>query len=492
MPVINGDPITANFAGTCGIKSERPDDPETGNSQDPLYCSCSLVGPRVVLTAAHCVYDNVEDEATAAEWMDDIDVRFGENLEFETNPTKQFAVEHVELHRYYDDGSLEHNIALLLLDAEPSYPIVTLNETPLDSDDVVSPAPECNPGDPPVADPTISGCATFVGFGETQDDLEDYGSRKKVVTPLISVEKNFLTAGTAEKTSCRGDSGGPVYMYYADSPVQVAVNGGHRGCFASVERLRVDRYVTDFIYPFVDRYGATCGADDNCETSCPRTPDPDCDPCAWTGDPDDCEEDCPHRDWDCDIGSMLGDACEDSGDCEEHGRCVPAADDETFTYCSRPCIPGLENECPQGMLCDTSGTEDECVYVPPSPGSQGFACNCPGGDPSCENSDCRSGICEEEICVVECDPGGDPCPENYVDPDQPYVCMESSVVSGTNVCVGEIRSGGGGFCTPSSVSRSLSWSISEMDSSLYSYSGLQWRASKGHTSTQIPQYMHSE
>ena len=38
----------------------------------------------------------------------------------------------------------------------------------------------------------------------------------------------------------------------------------------------------------------------------------------------------------------------------------------------------------------------------------------------------------------------------------------------------------------------MSWSRSARRGSEYSYSGLQNRASNGQTSTQIPQYMHSE
>ncbi len=41
-------------------------------------------------------------------------------------------------------------------------------------------------------------------------------------------------------------------------------------------------------------------------------------------------------------------------------------------------------------------------------------------------------------------------------------------------------------------SRSFSWIRSRMSSSAYSNSGLHHSASNGHTSTQIPQYMHNE
>ncbi len=53
------------------------------------------------------------------------------------------------------------------------------------------------------------------------------------------------------------------------------------------------------------------------------------------------------------------------------------------------------------------------------------------------------------------------------------------------------RAGASGTVSIHSLSRSLSWSRSAMRGSEYSYSGLQNNASNGHTSTQMPQYMHS-
>ena len=62
---------------------------------------------------------------------------------------------------------------------------------------------------------------------------------------------------------------------------------------------RVTDFSADFVHAYLDRFGVTCGLDDTCEASgCPRSPDPDCDPCAWN---ETCEEDCPTRDADCEL-----------------------------------------------------------------------------------------------------------------------------------------------------------------------------------------------
>jgi hypothetical protein len=93
------------------------------------------------------------------------------------------------------------------------------------------------------------------------------------------------------------------------------------------------------------------------------------------------------------------------------------------------------------MVCADGGSGDECSWDPdqPSPGSQGSPCD--------TGLECRSGICEQTYCVVECNPAdADPCPDNPFDPENPFTCQPSEVVSGTSVCIGAIITGGGGFC----------------------------------------------
>jgi len=457
--IFGGDGFTTEFAGVCGIRVELPNDPTLPPPAEPDYrhCTCTLVGPRMVVTAAQCLWDFEFDEVQIPK--DKFDVRFGSDLGFESEDPPQHTVEKVELFRYFDDQGLANNIAMLLLDTDPAFPIMPLNERALTEADVPASSPDCYPAG--AGDPLVAGCVTMIGFGETLDNLEDFGGRRRVISPLISVEDTFVLAGTAERTTCIGDTGGPAFMKLAENPdpVQISVNSGHRGCFSGIERSRVDLYIDNFIYAFVDQYDAQCGTDGLCcvtegtcgATEC-RTPDPDCDPCAWSGETTGCEEECPTRDWDCELGSMPGELCVKDGDCEKGGRCVVAPDDETVSFCTMPCDPADVDGCPANMACDTSDSDGECIWVPPSPGSQGFTCNCPEGQTSCETIFCRSGICEEEICVVDCDPGAaSPCPQNFADPDQPYTCAESKVISGRNVCVGEVFSGGGGFCESSSV-----------------------------------------
>ncbi len=422
QPILGGDSLTSNDA-VCAMYIVLPDDDE-GEPQDPIYCTGAHVAPGVVLTSAACVEDNL-----VADTLDDIDLRFGASY----SDGETFAVADVIIHRYYDsDADSQHNLALLLLDATPTASVVTLSEREITEADIPA-TDECGSFDTGFT-PEAAGCVTLIGYGETGDDAGGFGAQRRTVVPLTSLDPLNIFASDVAKQTCLGDSGGPAFMDFGDGPVMVAVTARWGSCFGNVQRTRVDVHLTDFIYPYLDRFGDTCGLDGStCDTGCPRTPDPDCDDCSWN---DVCEEDCPTRDWDCALGSFVGDECSKDGDCESGGRCVVAADEAAFTFCSLPCDPADAGSCPNNMNCDTGDSAGECVWNTPSPGSQGFACNL--------NLDCRSGICEETICVNECEMGGTPCPD-------PYVCSASSVQPGSDVCLGTIYSGGGGFCTPSSV-----------------------------------------
>jgi hypothetical protein len=403
---ILGGTSDTQFPSVCGMRVALPLD-EDGNPQDPIVCTCTLVEECTVLTSARCVSENLEAGA-----LDDIDVRFGQGLEGGT----PYEVEHVEIYRYFNpDGPNTNELALLrLVEPCPAVTPAVLNE-------------ELGPSD---SGQTL----TIVGFGETIRGNEGtQGTRTRTDVTISTVAARYILAGTTESTSCAGDSGGPGFIDRGQGPVLASINARQGGCNVSVQRLRVDRYVHDFLYPFIDRFSGPCKEDGECVTTGCRTPDPDCpeNSCLWGNT---CDEDCPTRDWDCDIGVFAGAACESSGQCEEGGRCIAAGDDETFTYCSRRCDLAVMSDCPQGMECtDLGGGQGECTWTLPSPGSQGFSC--------VTNTQCRSGICEGGICVFECGAGGS-CPD-------PYSCGESQVSPGTLVCLGESLQGGGGFCAVS-------------------------------------------
>lgn len=405
---LGGTPDGA-FPSVCVMKVQPPPD-DMDNPRDPYYCSCSLVEAQTVLTSASCVYDNAKADKIGPS---DIDLRFGTGFASGT----QVGIDSIEIERYYDpDKGTDNDLALIRLSEAPAQAPVELSVAPLGQD-------------------AVGMDLILVGFGERMDTDTDVDVRNQITTPITQVDKHVLYAGTPDKTSCAADSGGPGFVDAGDGPVQVSVTEARRSCDEGVPRTRVDVYAQSFLFPFIDRYSGPCKLDGTCVTDGCRSPDPDCgDGCAWEGGGQaDCVEDCPTRDWDCPLGSFVGEACDRNGDCEEGGHCVAAADDETFTYCTRPCDPADSGSCPTGMACTDVGesgdVDNECTYLTPSPGSQGAACDL--------NSQCRSNICEDGICVY-------PCPDGTC--ADPYTCGPSKVAGGESVCLGQTVSGGGGFC----------------------------------------------
>jgi hypothetical protein len=422
-PVTGGFP--SELEAACGMIATLPPDPENPDGvRDPLHCSCVLVGPRVVLTAASCVDENAE-----AGTLDQIDLRFGSGYE----SGQRNDIEAIELYRYFEpDSGSDDDLALLLLAA----PAVGPGDAPITPVEINA---------EPLGEELVQMTVQLVGYGRDAE-ARQFGSRYVIDAPIVSVNENHLLAGTGTATSCYGDAGGPVLFDFGDGPVLIAVNGRNGDgvgpdCITQTIRARVDRYTTTFLFPYLDRTDGPCALGGGCiEEGC-RSPDPDCEPCLWN---DMCEEDCPTRDLDCEIGAFPGEACEASGQCERGGTCIAAADDESFTYCSQPCdAAAAEPGCPPNMTCtEAEGGESVCTYGVPSPGSQGAPCS--------TGLDCRSDICEEGICVNTCDSDED-CPDPPAG-EEPYRCSDSQEEPGERVCLGEIISGGGGFCAPSSVS----------------------------------------
>lgn len=395
----------SEFAGTCMMDVVLPDD-DDGNPQDPIVCTCTLVVANMILTSARCVNENVD-----AGTLNDITVRFAVGG---SNPPGGIAVAAVELHRYFDEDDpalFQLALVTLVADAPVGETPVTLHDADIES----------------LEDQMVR----LVGYGETDDNMGNFGQRRGIDAPLVSVFRDFVIAGDEDKTSCDGDSGGPVFFDFGSGFEQIAVTQRQGSCTELVPRTRIDAFTDTFLFPYIDQKTGPCRTDGSCVTVDCRTPDPDCpeNACNWGNT---CVEDCPTRDWDCAIGKFAGETCAQDGDCEEEGRCIAALDDPTFLYCSRPCRAGEDGDCPGGMTCTGDGEGgDECAFGNPSPGSQGFSCN--------NDDTCRSGICEDLICVFECTPGAGDCAA-------PFVCGPSKVVDGTNVCLGEDLSGGGGFC----------------------------------------------
>ncbi|MBT8491784.1 MAG: hypothetical protein KJO07_01880 [Deltaproteobacteria bacterium] len=412
-------------ATTCWLEIQRPDDP-TGDPRANTQCNCVLVGPDAVLTNSACVALNVEEGDAAQQNGAGIEVRFQSG----TDSTPVYTVTDITLSRFYDplvasvdglSGPGFTEFALLRLDGDPvgdgAADVAILNTDPL-------------PGNFEGSNVRI------VGFGANAMGGLFEATERAIELPSRNIQFTHFAAGTVDSTTCRYDDGAPVFAQLGGEWKLVAITANDLldRCFDNLNRMRIDRFANDFIIPYIARTqqgGTDCDADGVCGTDC-VLPDVDCDTCDFQGGgAADCDASCSPRDFDCELGAFPGIACENDSDCEFGGTCVAAEDDSTFTYCSVTCDSAgasAPSACANDTTCTTSGAGEACLYGTPSRGSQGWDCT--------DNAECRSDICEGNICVFECT---GTCPAGTE-------CLPSDVQAGVNVCRVPGDSGGGGFC----------------------------------------------
>lgn len=273
-------------------------------------CTGTLVSPKTVVTAKHCLSSQM--------WA-----------YFGTYSSSDDGTWIKVVHKLGKSGS---DIAMLTLESEgPTAPI------PLVSADLAN---------------HLGQQIRIAGFGVTSENGGGSGTKRHGVANLDSLDGDIMYATNQPSGTCYGDSGGPNFMTINGTEYIIGVTSfGTSACGSGLDgSVRIDshrQWIRDYMAEHdVVPAEATCEADGLCASEC-GAPDPDCacaadgfctaacgdlasDPdCEGCGTGDTCRADCPALDDDCCAtdGTCFAECGAADADCDDGNGNNPGGED---------------------------------------------------------------------------------------------------------------------------------------------------------------------